>query len=189
MGHHQHAKDFFELLKQHSKGGIQTKSISIKRNDFLVKAGQIDKQLYLVKQGSFRVFHETENEDFTIRFGYAGSFLAVLPTLFNVDPTIYHIQALKSSQVEAIPQDQLFQTLKENSNLNDLWQQSLQLLILDQLEREIDLLTTSPEDRFDRVWKRSPKLFQEISNKYIASYLRMTPETLSRLKKRYFKKK
>ena len=46
-----------------------------------------------------------------------------------------------------------------------------------------DILINSPMDRFQRVFKRSPQLFQEIPNKHIASYLRMTPETLSRLKK------
>ena len=56
-------------------------------------------------------------------------------------------------------------------------------LIVQQLEREIDILTTSPEERYNRVLKRSPKLFQQIPAKYIASYLRMTPETLSRIRK------
>jgi CRP-like cAMP-binding protein len=59
----------------------------------------------------------------------------------------------------------------------------LERLILQQLEREIDLLTTSPKERYNRILKRSPSLFQKISNKQIANYLRMTPETLSRLKK------
>ena len=59
----------------------------------------------------------------------------------------------------------------------------LESLFLDQFEREIDLLTASPEERYLRVLKRSPKVFQEVPHKYIAEYLRMTPETLSRIKK------
>ena len=51
------------------------------------------------------------------------------------------------------------------------------------LEREVDLITYSPQKRFERVFERSPQLFQEIPQKYIASYLRMTPETLSRILK------
>ena len=59
----------------------------------------------------------------------------------------------------------------------------MEQLILQQLEREKDILTSSPIERYKRVLKRSPQLFQEIPNKYIADYLRMTPETLSRIKK------
>ena len=63
------------------------------------------------------------------------------------------------------------------------WVNILQTLSLQQLDREIDLLTTSPKARYERVLERSPRLFQEIPHRYIANYLRMTPETLSRLKK------
>jgi hypothetical protein len=63
------------------------------------------------------------------------------------------------------------------------WQSVLESLILQQMNREIDLLISSPKERFDRVLARSPRLFQEVASRYIANYLRMKPETLSRLKK------
>ncbi|HEU5148245.1 MAG TPA: Crp/Fnr family transcriptional regulator, partial [Chryseosolibacter sp.] len=58
----------------------------------------------------------------------------------------------------------------------------LESLITQQIEREVDLLIHSPAERLKRVLERSPNLFQEIPLKYIASYLRMTPETLSRIR-------
>ena len=62
-----------------------------------------------------------------------------------------------------------------------LWINSLHQLINEQIEREVDLLQSSPAKRLARVLKRSPQLFQEVPHKYIANYLRMSPETLSRL--------
>ena len=64
-----------------------------------------------------------------------------------------------------------------------LWIAILENLVQQQMDREKDLLIDSPLERYNRVLKRSPKLFQEIPHKYIANYLRMSPETLSRLKK------
>ncbi|MNY67885.1 hypothetical protein D3C86_2055530 [compost metagenome] len=64
-----------------------------------------------------------------------------------------------------------------------LWIKILENLAVQQLEREIDLLKNSPKERYERVLKRSPQLFQESPNRHIANYLRMSPETLSRLKK------
>lgn len=61
--------------------------------------------------------------------------------------------------------------------------QIIEDLILQQMERERDLLIESPKERYLRVFKRNPKLFQIIPNKHIANYLRMSPETYSRLKK------
>jgi len=136
-----------------------------------------------VERGAFRIYHETAEEDFTIRLGYQGSFIAVFPTFFTEAPTNYNIQAIRESEVRAIHREVFFKTIEAHPHLNKMWQQSLQFLILDQLEREIDLFTASPKERYRRVWERSPRLFQEIPNKYIASYLRMTPETLSRIQK------
>ena len=75
---------------------------------------------------------------------------------------------------------EFMQSSPENSTT---WQLMLEQLVLQQMERERDILTVSPLERYKRVLKRSPQLFQEIPHKYIASYLRMTPETLSRIKK------
>ena len=73
--------------------------------------------------------------------------------------------------------------IQSSIEYSNTWQQMLGELIYQQMERERDILTSSPLERYKRVLARSPQLFQEIPNKHIASYLRMTPETLSRLKK------
>jgi len=52
-----------------------------------------------------------------------------------------------------------------------------------QLEREIDLLHPSAKERYKRLAERSPQILQEVPHKYIADYLRMSPETLSRITK------
>ena len=72
-----------------------------------------------------------------------------------------------------------------NSDITNLqlWNQMLAYTIAAFLERETDLLALTPRERYERVLQRSPQLFQHIPHRYIASYLRMAPETLSRLKK------
>jgi hypothetical protein len=53
--------------------------------------------------------------------------------------------------------------------------------LLGKIEREVEMLTYSPDERAQRLMLRSPQLFQIVPKKYIASYLRMKPETLSRV--------
>jgi len=84
--------------------------------------------------------------------------------------------------VKIISRQQIEIFLKTDSN-RILWQKMLENLAVEQVEREIDLLADSPQKRYQRVMNRSPQLFQEIPKKHIANYLRMSPETLSRLKK------
>jgi len=82
-----------------------------------------------------------------------------------------------------MPKSNLDQFIKNNPEGLNLYRKLLEDLVLQQMEREVDILTSSPAERLRRVMVRSPRLFQEIPSKYIASYLRMSAETLSRISK------
>lgn len=161
---------------------LSNKTITLERNDFLKMNGSIDTNVYFVESGSLRVFILNDFEEQTIRFGYKNNILVSLDSYFTGNPSDFYIQAIKKSVVKVIPKSEIDTFLKIQSNLN-WWLNVLENLIVQQMEREIDLLTNSPKERYLRVLKRSPQLFQEIPNRYIANYLRMSPETLSRLKK------
>lgn len=162
--------------------GDNLKTISLKRNDYLIKEGQVERNIYLVKSGALRVIFLTEHEEQTIRFGYQGSIINSLASFFKETPSEFYIQAIRQTEIIAIPKN-IFLTFV-NNNLEHLqtYNAILENLITQQIEREIDILTHSPIERLKRVQERSPQLFQEIPAKYIAAYLRMTPETLSRIR-------
>ena len=157
--------------------------ITIERNGFLKTAGSIDTNIYFIEEGSLRVFVIDEDEERTIRFGYQNNILVSLDSFLTEKPSEFVIQAIKKTRVKVIPKKGFMEFLYQDENHLKLWVKILEDLVIQQIEREKDLLTASPKERFERVLKRSPILFQEISNRHIANYLRMTPETLSRLKK------
>jgi nitrogen-specific signal transduction histidine kinase len=81
-----------------------------------------------------------------------------------------------------MPKAKLLALVHENQDSLKGYIQLLETLVTQQIDREIDLLITSPTERLRRVLERSPNLFQQVPLKYIASYLRMKPETLSRIR-------
>ncbi|MDX2190945.1 MAG: Crp/Fnr family transcriptional regulator [Bacteroidota bacterium] len=161
---------------------LSQKTITIARNDFLNVKGSVDTNVYFIQSGSLQVYVLNESEEQIIRFGYRNNLIVALDSFLTGKPSQYYIQAIKKTILKVITKEQLNDFLKADTN-KILWTRLLENLVLQQLEREIDLLTHSPKERYDRVLSRSPQLFQEIPNRYIANYLRMTPETLSRLKK------
>ncbi|WP_338126499.1 hypothetical protein [Tenacibaculum piscium] len=62
------------------------KEITLKRNDFLINKGDLNTNLYLVEQGSLRVFIDDEKEEHTIRFGYKNSIITVLDSFLTEKP-------------------------------------------------------------------------------------------------------
>jgi CRP-like cAMP-binding protein len=160
-----------------------TDTIVLKRNEYLVEKDTIHTHLYFVEEGSLRVFIEDEIEEHTIRFGYHGSIIAALDSFLTEKPTSFYIQAIKKCTLKVISKEDYLNFINSKEAYKEIWNNLLQDFVYQQIEREIDLITYSPQKRFERVFKRSPQLFQEIPQKYIASYLRMTPETLSRILK------
>ncbi len=162
---------------------LSTKEITIERNEFLKIKGSIDTNVYYIVSGSLRIFILDEYEEQTIRFGYKENIIVSLDSFLTGKPSDLFIQAIKKTVIKIITKQQVTQFLQlEEHRL--FWNTILENLVLQQFEREIDLLTNSPKERYERVLKRSPQLFQEIPNRHIANYLRMSAETLSRIKKR-----
>ena len=158
-------------------------TITLKRNEYLVSQDEKNDNLYLVLEGSLRVFIEDDVEQHTIRFGYKDSIITALDTFLTNNPTSFYIQAIKKCKLKVISKKKYNAIINSSKENQELWKKMLEGFVYQQIEREIDLITYLPEKRFQRVFKRGPQVFQEIPQKYIASYLRMTPETLSRILK------
>ena len=171
------------LLNEIISNDLWTGEIELARNELLLTKGKIDSNLYFIVSGSLRIFVSNENEEHTIRFGYKNNLITALDSFISNAPSDLYIEALKKTQVKFISKKAFTLLINSSIELYKTWTLVLEQLVLQQLEREKDILTTSPLLRYKRVLKRSPQLFQEIPNKYIADYLRMTPETLSRIKK------
>jgi CRP-like cAMP-binding protein len=82
----------------------------------------------------------------------------------------------------AIRRKDFYTLFDAHPKIERAWRHLEEVALVGMIEREAELLTFTPEQRYRRLMNRSPHLFQIIPRKYIASYLRMSPETLSRIK-------
>ncbi|MCW1962652.1 Crp/Fnr family transcriptional regulator [Chryseobacterium viscerum] len=171
------------MVEQLLQSGIYWEKKEFKRNEFLKISDSTDTSIYFIENGSVRIFMMDENEERIIRFGYTGNIIVSLDSFLSGKPSDLYIQAIKKTTVRIASKKDFYEFIQSSEEHLKFWMDILEDLVLQQLEREKDLLINAPGERFERVLKRSPRLFQEVPNKYIANYLRMSPETLSRLKK------
>lgn len=155
----------------------------VPRHEFLIQAGRRERYVYYVLDGSFRAYVMHQGEEQLVRLAYADNFITALDSFITDEPTAFYIQALKKTRVKRIAKSVYRDFLHSRPTLMALWNRLLEAVLLQQMEREQDLLIDAPVERYRRVLRRSPQLFQHIPHKHIAAYLRMTPETLSRIKK------
>lgn len=154
----------------------------IPKGGCLLRAGEIERNVYYIESGAIRVFYISEFEEQTIRLGYVGSIINSLASFLKGTPSDFYVEAIRKTRVQAISREQFYKVVNENESSRREYTELLEVLITQLIEREIDLLTASPMERLNKVLRRSPHLFQHVPLKYIASYLRMKPETLSRIR-------
>jgi CRP-like cAMP-binding protein len=155
-------------------------SLSIAKGDFLIREGQKERHLYFITSGVLVIYYEKDGIEQTVGFGYENTLICSFPSFIRDQPSDYYIKALSDTSLTGISRDTFYGLMEQHSELESLWRKMLEEALLGRIERELDLLTISPKDRLKRILDRSPHLFQLIPMKYIASYLRMAPETLSR---------
>ncbi|MBL4710236.1 MAG: Crp/Fnr family transcriptional regulator [Flavobacteriales bacterium] len=173
-----------DLLKQRIyTAQLNHTILHLNRNDFIKQAGSIDTNLYLIKSGTLRVYNIIDSEEQCLYFGHKDSAITAIDSFFSEKRSDYFIQAIKKAEVIVIQKNTFMEFINSEKENLQLWQAILVEIIQHHIERGQDLLTTTSADRYTRLMKRAPYLFQEFPHKYIASYLRMSPETLSRLKK------
>jgi CRP-like cAMP-binding protein len=158
------------------------KRVQLNRYGFLIRQGQVEQGLYLVMSGALRIYYPLPDEEICVGFGYPQTLLVSFPSFVEGKPSAYYIQALKKSELLGISKSDFMRLMEERPNIRRFWYEQLEKALVGKIEREVDLLLPEPEQRLQRVMQRSPHLFQHIPKKYIASYLRMSPETLSRIK-------
>jgi len=157
--------------------------LRLRRGDFLVQPGQVEQRLCLVQQGLLRLYFPTApGEETCVGFGHAGSLLCAFPSFVTGQPSDYGIQALRQTELLAILRTDFLAFVARSPALGQFWRTALERALVGRMAHEIDLLLPDPAQRLARLRQRSPHIFQLVPRKYLASYLRMTPETLSRLR-------
>lgn len=172
----------WDLLMQH-----WTISKTLQRNEYLSDIGSIGKQLYWVVQGKLKICYLNNDEEICAGFSYPDTLVCSYPSFISEKPTDYYIQAISPCQLIGISRHHFYEAIEQNIRLERAWRKITEQALLGKIEREVDLISFNPEERFKRLWDRSPHLFQLFPQRYIASYLRMTPETFSRIKRKVWK--
>lgn len=155
--------------------------VSYKRKSVITAAGEVEKYLYWVTEGVQRGFHLHEQKEATIVFTYPYSFSGIIDSFLLQQPSRYFLETLTSSSFLRAPYNQVEKLRTAYSAIAELMYRSLCTTVSGILERQIELMVYSAEEKFRVLLKRSPHILQIVPHKYLASYLGLDPTTFSKL--------
>lgn len=152
------------------------------RGERLVDQGQVCEYIFYVEKGLVREYYFKNNKDVTEYLAADGTIVMCIESLFKEEPSQLIVEALEHSVIYALPKSRLEEVALHNVNIQILYRKILEeSLIISQ--RRADLLRfESAKDRYRKLCKLNPLMMMKAPLVYIASYLQMTPETLSRVR-------
>ncbi len=157
---------------------------TLKKGDYFLKEGQICNKLSFHKSGLIRVYVTTVEKEVTQWISSTGYFITDLSGIIFNNPSKYNIQALTDCELYTIDR-KIYNSLSE---VIPKWDKLEKLFIarcFTALEDRIfTLLSMTAEERYKLVFEQNRELFNQVPLQYLASMMGMTPETLSRLRKK-----
>jgi CRP-like cAMP-binding protein len=154
---------------------------TILRNAFVDPPHMANGNMYLVKKGAIKICLFNDDKETILNFATEGDLVCNLISFFTGKASQVYLQAIKKTVLIGMPKSAFDRLLNADNDFAVNYRKALEDKIVEILNRQIIHFTQSPQQRIDILLKQKPDIFQQIPKRYIAFYLGLAPETLSRL--------
>ena len=155
---------------------------TLQKGEKLFDEGEICKDLVFVTKGMLRQFYFKNGHDVTEHFSYEGSILICIESLFKQEPTYLMAEALEQTEIYMLSYDLLRPYLASSCDIDTLYRKILEDSLITSQRKADSMRYESASDRYNKLLNEQPEVIKRAPLSYIASYLLMTPETLSRVR-------
>lgn len=152
---------------------------------FYLKAGETENYLTFVDRGLLRFYVEDKDgNETTVGFSFEGWFMSVFSSFYTRKPSVIYAETLVETCLWRMHYDDLQEMYSQLKIVERIGRLATEQLLLLKSERELSFLTKSAEERYLDLFNKAPHLLQQVPLKYLASYIGVTPQALSRIRKR-----
>ena len=152
------------------------------KGEKILQEGEICRNISYIERGLIRQFYFKNGKEVTEHLGVDHSIFMCIESLFKEEPTRLQVEALEPTLVYALPKARLEAAAMRNVNIQMLYRKILEeSLIQSQIHADLVRFESAP-NRYKRLCDLNPQVVLRAPLTYIANYLQMTPETLSRVR-------
>lgn len=154
----------------------------LEKGERLVDEGEISQHIVIVGKGMLRQFYFKSDKEITEHFSYEGCVMMCIESLFRQQPSRLIAEALEPSVVYLIPIRKLHLLMDMSHEVAHFYQHILEYSLITSQEKADSLRFETAKERYIRLLADDPEVVRRAPLLHIASYLLMSPETLSRVR-------
>ncbi|HTG57028.1 MAG TPA: cyclic nucleotide-binding domain-containing protein [Niabella sp.] len=180
----QHLKSYYPLSDEASKAlsdCLEEKYFA--KNDYLIKAGRICRYFYFMERGALRGFYNLNGREITHWFGFENTFITSFHSYITEQPSVENIQFMEGSIMWAIAKKDLTDLFDRYHELERLVRIIYENYYIRLEERYVNAQFKTAAELYSDLMEKSPHILERVPLGYVSSYLGMTQETLSRIRK------
>lgn len=170
--------DYYEQIKQ--MGHQRT----FEAGEDLLREGDVAKQLYFVDRGAVRLWHNDDGRDITVQFFFEGQAVSSFESFYLVKPSLFAVTAMERTTVTVVDGKLLRHTIEAEPKLMAAFTDYVCHRFIDYTQYFLNRIEDSPELRYQSLLASDPELVNRVSKFELASYLGITPVSLSRIRSR-----
>ena len=155
----------------------------VKKNEYVLSEGEVCRSMSFINSGIFRVFSMVKGKEITTNFFFEGSYLSDYMSFIKQQPSGEYIQALADSEIVTTSYQGIQEIYERYPNWQKFGRLVAEKVFTSMYKRQQDFLFYSPTERYLKLMEKRPKVLLHIPQVYIASYLGITPEYLSRIRR------
>jgi len=153
----------------------------------LLKEGEIANRFHFVKKGCLRMWFNKEGKDITLQFFFEGQVVASIDSLLNNQPSMFTIESIEPSTIVSIDKSSFEQLNHLYPELRDGFQKIILQRFNNYAQLFLSRIKDSPRERHNDIVHNQPEIIKRVPQHYIASYLGISPVSLSRIRNKKIK--
>jgi CRP-like cAMP-binding protein len=155
-----------------------------KKGKILSKPGELVQEVHFIISGGIRMYYVKNNREYTCSFCFEGSYLGDYKSMLTSQPSRLYVEAIEDTVVYSLSKENMEELYHHSPEFIQFGKRFAEFLFTEITSRNESFLFETPEERYIQIMDEYPQLIQRIPQYMLASYIGVTPETISRIRKR-----
>jgi CRP-like cAMP-binding protein len=156
----------------------------VKPRTILISEGEYAKELFYIRKGCVRAWFNHAGKETTLQFFFEGETVTAFESFMKEKVSTIYIETIENCEIQRISKAVFSNLIASESTFKDWFYQTAIDKLIIHSNRLLSLLKNKPYERYQELLAQNPEIIARIPQHYIASYLGITPVSLSRIRNR-----